>query len=724
MKFVLFFLSVLAAIQPTFCQNSKKDSLIRVINTTKTDTVKVLALKDLTLLLSRNEPEEAESWCRQCIELAEKIDYAEGIIRCHNNMGLVKIYMSDYYSALEHLNIALSEAKKVNNRLAVFRAHNNIGSVYITISDYGKAVESFTKALAIAEELNDLKSMAQCYNNIAIIHKDNKDYDKAMEYYDKAIGLSNALNDKAILGSVYSNISNIESIRGNLTGAISYCHKALAIAIAGNDQYGMGIEYANLGEYFFKIAASKVSHQTDKRTAIDSSLYYYNRALEMADKLKDEQRICNSIMGLGQIAHLNREYRKAHAYFTKAVEISKRIGMIENTMLAYGSLININEAMGRYKEALDNYRVYKAYSDSIFTTESQNSINEMEIRYQTEKKEKEIELLNRQKEIQSIRNRFLMAVIVIMIILLGFILYAFMDKRKHNKVLTLKNAEINKQREEISQQADILAEANHEITLQKNLIEKSHEKITDSINYAKYIQAAVMPSDENIARILPHYFILFKPCDIVSGDFYFIKKVDSRIYIAAADCTGHGVPGAFMSMLGIALLNELVRKPEIKGAASLLEMMRTEIKSSLQQTGQRGEQREGLDIALCILNSETRELNFAGAYNPLWLYQNHTLTEIPADRQPVGIHLKEQPFTEHTLQLGKGDTFYIFSDGYYSQFGGGNKEKLKTKRFREIITGISKLPFSEQKDELESRFYRWKGDEFQVDDVLVIGIQV
>jgi serine phosphatase RsbU (regulator of sigma subunit) len=397
--------------------------------------------------------------------------------------------------------------------------------------------------------------------------------------------------------------------------------------------------------------------------------------------------------------------------------------MIENTMLAYGALINVNEGLGRYRDALDNFRLYKDYSDSIFTSANQQSINEMEIKYQTEKKQKEIELLNRQKEIQSFKNKLLIAGIVIMLILTGLILFAFINKRKHNKLLTIKNAEIYKQREEISQQAETLAEANHEITQQKNLIEKSHIKITDSINYAKYIQTAVMPSEESISGILRNYFIMFEPCDIVSGDFYFIKKVDNRIFIAAADCTGHGVPGAFMSMLGIALLNELVRKPEIKSAAALLEMMRKDIKASLQQTGQHGEQREGIDIALCILNSETGELNFAGAYNPLWLFHNNELTEIIADRQPVGIHPKEKPFTDHSVQLNEGDTFYIFSDGYYSQFGGGNCEKMKTKRFKEIITGVNQLPLSKQKIELESKYYNWKGNEFQIDDILVIGVQ-
>jgi serine phosphatase RsbU (regulator of sigma subunit) len=359
----------------------------------------------------------------------------------------------------------------------------------------------------------------------------------------------------------------------------------------------------------------------------------------------------------------------------------------------------------------------------------------MEVKFQTEKKQKEIELLNKEKTLQSIKNKILIGGILVLFVILGLAGVALIIRIRDNRLLRQKNEEIRKQREEIQQQANNLMEANHEIVVQKEQIEKDHLKITDSISYAQYIQTAVMPSDEYIKDLLPRHFIMFMPRDTVSGDFYLVKKVNHRIFIIAADCTGHGVPGAFMSMLGIAILNELIQNPEMKGAAQILEALRAQVKTALQQTGRIGEQREGMDIALCILNEETHELNYAGAYSPLWLFRkNNTASpandtepefiEIKANRQPAGIYLKEKPFTEHTIQLGEGDIFYIFSDGFYSQFGGPNGDKLKSKRFQEIITEITNLPINRQKEALESHYYNWKGNEMQIDDILVLGIEV
>jgi serine phosphatase RsbU (regulator of sigma subunit) len=348
----------------------------------------------------------------------------------------------------------------------------------------------------------------------------------------------------------------------------------------------------------------------------------------------------------------------------------------------------------------------------------------MEVKYQTEQKQKEIELLNREKQIASIRSKFLAGLAIMMVIISVLIFIALFNHRKHNKLLIQKNVEIYRQNQEIQEQSNNLSDAYHEISLQKDLIEKSHLKITDSINYAQYIQSAAMPSHDYLKSLLPDHFIMFKPRDVVSGDFYFAKKIQNRIFLAVADCTGHGVPGAFMSMLGMAILNELVRRTEIENAADVLNLMRDQVKLSLQQKGEFGEQREGIDMALCIISEDNRELSFSGAYNPLWLFRNNEFIEYRANRQPVGIYLKEQPFTEYKIQLKEGDKLYMFSDGFYSQFGGEHGDKLKVKRFQQILTEVSILPIKEQEKALIARYENWKGNEIQIDDILVMGFQV
>jgi len=278
-----------------------------------------------------------------------------------------------------------------------------------------------------------------------------------------------------------------------------------------------------------------------------------------------------------------------------------------------------------------------------------------------------------------------------------------------NNTLSIKNELLNQQKEEILTQKDSLENATKEIIKQQKILETSHNQTLASINYASLIQQAVLPKQDLILQIIPNNFIIFKPRDIVSGDFYYFKIVKNNIFIAAADCTGHGVPGAFMSMLGMAFINEIVIKDEYNTAAKILDELRNQIKKSLQQTGERDEQKDGIDIAFCIINLESLDLNFAGAYNPCWIVRNNKttknklsdsnfqLTILEADRQPVGVYIKEKPFKDNFFQLENDDIFYIFSDGYTSQLNGITNETYKTKRLKNIILEISPLPLIEQK---------------------------
>jgi len=312
-----------------------------------------------------------------------------------------------------------------------------------------------------------------------------------------------------------------------------------------------------------------------------------------------------------------------------------------------------------------------------------------------------------------------------------------------NEELKSKNEEISTQRNNLQELNEELTVKNDEINNQKDEIERKNVSITSSIQYAQRIQKAVFPSLNILDSNFEQNFILFKPKDIVSGDFYFVKQHADIIYIAAADCTGHGVPGAFMSMLGISFLNEIVSKTEIPNSGEILNELRNQIKNSLQQTGQTGEQQDGMDIAFCSINVKTLEMSFAGAHNPCWIFRNenqkvknenfeenelftfnYKLLTLEADRQPVGIFLKEKPFTEQKFQLQKGDFFYLFSDGYVSQFGGEKNEKFKTTKLKQILSEICQIDLNEQKQIIENKFNEWKASTEQTDDVLIMGVKI
>lgn len=281
----------------------------------------------------------------------------------------------------------------------------------------------------------------------------------------------------------------------------------------------------------------------------------------------------------------------------------------------------------------------------------------------------------------------------------------------------------------VKERTEEIAKSKEEIELQRDYLYKQRQEIIDSINYAKKIQEAVLPAQDYTNKILDNHFIFFKPRDIVSGDFYWMKKINNFIIVVAADCTGHGVPGAFMSMLGSSYLNEIITRRSLDSAGQILNRLRLKVKKSLHQKGEEGEQKDGMDIALIIIDEETLELQYSGAYNPLYLIRNNNgetpkFIETKADRQPIGIHIHEKDFTNHKLQLQKDDSLYIFSDGFIDQFGGETGGKFKTVRYKELLISIQDRTMEEQKLAIEQTFVKWKRDLKQIDDVLVIGIRI
>lgn len=293
--------------------------------------------------------------------------------------------------------------------------------------------------------------------------------------------------------------------------------------------------------------------------------------------------------------------------------------------------------------------------------------------------------------------------------------------QKINEDLQNKNEEIISQRDEIEAQRDFTLE-------QKKQIEIQNKSITDSIQYALRIQTALFPPDAYINELLPENFILFKPRDIVSGDFYWVKQINNYIIICAADCTGHGIPGAFMSMLGISYLNEIVQQREITQANEVLNELRRQIKRSLRQQCRKNGSKDGMDIAICVIDTKTRNMQYAGAFNSLYLIKDINdkpkLEEIKADRMPVGIYIgKEKTFTNHEVKLEIGDTFYIFSDGFADQTNKDGK-KFMTKSFKDLLIKIQDHSMDEQKEILEKALKNWMENSEQIDDILVMGVMI
>lgn len=286
--------------------------------------------------------------------------------------------------------------------------------------------------------------------------------------------------------------------------------------------------------------------------------------------------------------------------------------------------------------------------------------------------------------------------------------------------------EIEAQRDSLEEQRNMLSEANANLAHAYKEIEEQKRHIEDSIHYAKRIQTAILPPDEYVNRLLSDYFIFYMPKDIVSGDFYWVDRKDGKVYVAAVDCTGHGVPGAFMSIVGHDQLDYSVNVIGARTPADILNALNKGVTGTLRQSRVEVTVKDGMDIALCSIDFNKNELEYAGAFNPLYLFRDHELTLFDADKFPVGAFIGDelQQFTNHSAKLKKGDMIFIFSDGYADQFGGPQHKKFMIKRFRELLTKIHSLPSAKQKEILETTFLEWKKDLQQVDDILVIGIKI
>jgi len=369
----------------------------------------------------------------------------------------------------------------------------------------------------------------------------------------------------------------------------------------------------------------------------------------------------------------------------------------------------------------------------------QNSINEQETKIKEQKK-----VLNEQLakiEMQQL-ILYLFIAIILLITVMGYFIYrAYKVKKQANKILHEKNIEIMEQNEEIRQQKEEITAQRDEIETQKDEIEiqkdaaikqrdeiaQQKEEIMASIIYARRIQTAVLPPKKFISEILPNNFFIYnKPRDIVSGDYYWMAQKDNKTIIAAADCTGHGVPGAFMSLLGVSFLKEIINKIENVSANVILDMLRESVINALNQAGgeNEGQTKDGMDMALCILDLNLLELQFAGANNPLYLIRNGEVLETKADKMPIGVYDFKQPFTNNVVKLEKNDTFYIFSDGYADQFGGPKGKKFMYKKLKELLISIQNNTMQEQMIIMDKTIEEWRGDLFQVDDQLVIGVRI
>ena len=670
-------------------ENNYADSLIQVYTTTKEDTIKIEALLKLSEIYYRTNPDTLVELCEKALKLIdtklkskptprEKEIFLVNKGSAYANIAVVQEDKGNLKKSLEYNNKALAIYKSVDYFSGVSTVLNNMGKIMKMQGEFEEAINLYTESIKYADLCDNIKGKAYTIGNIGAIHYANGNNNAALECFIKA----------------------------------KVMHKEV------NDIFGLTISLNNIGSVYRNL------------NMLDMALKSYNETYQLCIQSGDLKQQSNSTLKMSIVYGLQKDIINAIKFGNIALVKSMEGQSGPGVLKAYKNLYDIYKKSNNVPKALDFYEKYVVLKDSLNTEENQKAIIEQRIQLDYDRKliadsikfeegkKAEIAVKNIEIEQGKTQRMMLYGGLSIFIILSIFIFNRYQVSQKQSRIISAQK---------------------NQVESQKLLVEEKNKEITDSINYAKRIQTAILPSQATVEKLLPNSFIFYKPKDIVAGDFYWVEflpptpsegggtpfpsgRVGDGILFAAADCTGHGVPGALVSVVCSNALNHSLNELNTDNPAAILDRTRDIVISQFSKNDDNV--RDGMDIALCSLNFSTLVLKYAGANNSLYIARNNEMMEYPSNREPVGVHYKKTPFNCHTIQLLKGDTIYLFTDGYADQFGGENGKKLKYKPFKELLLTISKHPIKDQHLFLNKHFAEWKGDYEQVDDVCVIGVKI
>ncbi|MBI2967004.1 MAG: tetratricopeptide repeat protein [Bacteroidetes bacterium] len=783
-----------------FAGSSKIDSLLAVLKSAPEDSNKVKTLIALSWqVIHIGKYPEGSQYCYRAFNLSKKINFLPGVGQSLSNLGIIHDYKGEIPKALLFYTLALKINKKAGDSNGMAEAFNNLGVISVNTGDYRKAREYFLKAVQLREGILEnfrrhpesfqnelkrtLKATAASLNNLGLISKLEGNYPKALEYFYKSLKLKEETGDKMGIAGTLSNLGSLYRQQGDMDKALEYMKESLKIDMELGIKLDIAMAYNNIGlinSYkgedsvalrYYGMACGMMEELSDKtnraKTLINMGVIYekqenypksldcYMNSLILSESSGNKMVMSGALHNIGVFYMKNRMNVPAKEslftaldYCTRSLNIAKEINSpevikeVEKSVSAIYEKLAVDDPSGK-KEHLANsllhFRAYIAARDSLLNEANIKKITRMESELEYSKKEIAIKLeQEKEKAVSEAESRRQNVFIIFAVSCLFFAgIVALVVYRNFRKTKA----------------------ANLLIARQKNEIERQKLDMTDSIEYAGIIQGAMLPAPEEFNRLFPEAFILFKPKDIVSGDFYWITQPPKppeggtyysptpsfeghfgiasqnppsggrgAVLLAVCDCTGHGVPGAFMSMLCNALLNETVNDNGITKPDKIFDSVRSGIISALKQKDKTGGSEDGMDGSLLklLINQDgctTAEITTAN--NPVYVISKGLISEIKPDRFPVGIYAGDfSPFTLHTLSLQKGDMIYITTDGYEDQIGGPKMKKFKSDKLREIFVSISFRPAHEQKEILEKAFQEWKGNGEQTDDVTVIGIRI
>lgn len=663
---------LLFLIPNSWAQTPEIDSLKALMDNATTDTARIHYTIKYASELTYSNQKESRRLIDDCVLESKKLGYKLGEASALYAKAVSLALEGRYESSLQCMIESSNIYQQIGNKIGYAKCIGGQGNIYYFMDNFTKAKEYYENALEIYTKENHYIGMASCISNLGLISEALKDYKGSLKYQFEGLKIEEKQGNKR--GIAISHIA-ISSLYNNL----NYTHEAK--------------KHAFLSLKYFKAIA-------------------------------DTNGSSDALIRLAECYKTERNFDSVQYYLNETIRICKKINALSQLQSALELQTDIYDSLGYYYNAFQSQKQLIVVKDSLLNKEKTVQLVEMQTKFETDQKEKENEIL-----IAKNFNQKLMLWGLLLVIASAFFitLQIFLSRRKlklsHEKLITLHH-EVQQQKEEIETQAENLIKANEAIIAQKDQIESTHLKISDSIVYASFIQSAMLPSDEILSNHFADNFILYKPRDVVSGDFYWFKEKNGNYILAVADCTGHGVPGALLSMMGISFLNDIVANSNEIKVSNILEELRQNVKLALGQFSNKSLRKEGIEIGLFSYNPDTSIISFSGAYLSLWLCRNGKMKEYKSDRMSIGISLKETPFTSTEFKVEKGDIVYMFTDGFADQLGGPYKKKLLRRNFLQEISEVSALPLSKQKNILEKIHHNWRGGNYdQIDDILVIGVK-
>lgn len=637
----------------------------------------------------RADLKKSADYCIKARDLARKLGLPDEEGLAHSTLSFIEFQKGNYAATDSLCGLVIDLASNTQNKKLFGAAYNMMGLVKHNEGRFDISLTFFLKALEYRKEANDIPGVASTLNNMGEVYRLFHKHKAALECFRKAEKINRELNNQQALASNYSNMGGVYLQMKDYGSAIYFFNKAIYISETIKDKRALAVALNNLGSVYIESKQENIA------------LPFLLRSLQLSEEIGDPSSVITNLTNLGLVYDKLDSSAKAEHFFKAALESSKQLNSILQTQVVANAYSLFLYNKKRYDSAYVWCRKAFDLRDSIFSSESSQRMIELQTEIEREKQRNELML----KEIDNRRQKqwFLVGGGFFLIIV-GFGIYRYRAKQSANKSLEAQN----------------------------RVIAIKNKEISDSLDYAHKIQTAILPLTSDLARVFPSGLGIYKPKDIVSGDFYWFAELGNYFFVAVGDCTGHGVPGAFMSLLGTDKLTHAVREQQISDPGKILEYLNKSIKRTLRQTATDG-LRDGMDIGLCRYDFEKKVLTFAGANRPLYHIRGGSLTELKPTKAAIGgLTTEEQAYNEVHVQFIRDDSFFLFTDGFPDQFGGPGSnaggKKFTTRRFKDLLIRISEQHMAEQDKALHRELEAWMnfdGIKYdQTDDILVIGLRV